>query len=149
MFIAVDPGHNVGVATFREDGTDISKTIMSLDKFRDFLKMVTESISKEEPVTFIMEDFSLRHDKAIDQTGSDMPASRCIGAVEMAATLFGTRSTIYWQKPGNLKGALKWAGFPELARKPRSWHCPDDIAAYAHGVHRLIDLGLRKHPIFN
>lgn len=153
MFIAVDPGNNVGVATFRNDGTDIAKKVMSLTEFREFIRVIMqvalEDDSKEYMVTFVMEDFRLRHDKAIDQTGSDMPASRCIGAVEMVCTILEKQSHIYYQKPGDLKGALKWAGYPELARKPRSWHCPDDIAAYAHGVHRLIDLGIRKHPIFN
>lgn len=147
MFIAVDPGQHVGVATFKSDGSDISKTIMDLYKFRDFLKL---AMSGTTQVDFIMENYKLRQDKAIDQTGSDMPASRCIGAVEMAVTILGEdRCRVYWQKPSDLRGALKWAGYPELARKPRTWHCPDDIAAYAHGVHRLIDLKLRKHPIFD
>jgi hypothetical protein len=148
LFISVDPGENVGVATFREDGSDINKSIMRLENFRSFLKMVLAALPQDERMRFIMEDYSLRQDMAIAQTGSDMPASRCIGAVEMISTLLGERSMIFLQKPGNLRGALKWAGYPELARKPRSWHCPDDISAYAHGVHRLIDLKLRKHPIF-
>lgn len=148
MFISVDPGKNVGVATFREDGSDIKRTTMDLDKFRSFLNMVLSGLPKDEKLRFIMEDYNLLQNMAIAQTGSDMPASRCIGSVEMVVTLLGERSMIFFQKPGDLRGALKWAGFPELANKPRSWHCPDDISAYAHGVHRLINLGLRKHPIF-
>lgn len=149
MYISVDPGKNVGVATFGEDGKDIKKATMDLDKFRSFLTLILAALPQDEKLRFIMEDFRLRHDKAIDQTGSDMPASRCIGAVEMMSTLLGERSMIFLQKPGDLRGALKWAGFPELANKPKSWHCPDDMAAYAHGVHRLINLGIRKHPIFD
>lgn len=148
MFISVDPGQNVGVATFREDGTDINRKIYPLPEFRSFLQVVHQTVTVE-PISFIMEDYTLRHDKAIDQTGSNMPASRCIGAVEMMVTLLGNRSKIYLQKSGDLRGALKWAGYASLANKPRTWHCPDDIAAYAHGVHRLINLGLRKHPIFD
>jgi hypothetical protein len=149
MFIAVDPGLNVGVATFNADGSDLNRTIMRLDKFRSFLKLTLAARGEMSVINFIMEDFKLRHDKATDQTGSDMPASRCIGTVEMVSDILGDKSKIYLQKPGDLKGALKWAGFAHLANKPRSYHVPDDIAAYAHGVHRLIDLGLRKHPIFD
>lgn len=148
MYMAVDPGQNVGVATFHEDGSDINRTIMDLDRFRTFLKMILASLPQDEKLRFIMEDYRLRQDKAIVQTGSDMPASRCIGTIEMMVCLLGERSMLFWQKPSELRGSLKWAGFPELARKPKSWHCPDDIAAYAHGVKRLIDLGVRKHPIF-
>jgi hypothetical protein len=147
MFISVDPGDNVGVATFKADGTDINKTIMRLDKFRNFLSLsvVVPDVKK---MIFIVEDYRLCQNMAIAQTGSDMPASRCIGAIEMVCEILGDRSQIYWQNPSNLRGALKWAGYPKLANKPRSWHCPDDLSAYAHGVHRLIDLGIRKHPIF-
>lgn len=149
MYISVDPGKTVGVATFREDGTDIARTSLNIDAFRAYLKATYHAVKDiDEGLTFIIEDFKLRQDKALAQTGSEMPASRAIGSVEMLASLLGEKSTIYWQDPKNLRGALKWAGYPDLARKPRTWHCPDDLAAYAHGVHRLIDLGIRKHPIF-
>lgn len=149
MFIAVDPGKNVGVATFLEDGSDVAHKTMHYDDFRNFLKLSYSGIKgTDEKMRFIVEDFRLRQDKALAQTGSDMPAPRCIGAIDMMLTMLGEQAMIFWQQPANLKGALKWAGYPELANKPRGYHPPDGIAAYAHGVHRLIDLGLRKHPIF-
>lgn len=149
MYIAVDPGKTVGVATFREDGTDIARKALDIDKFRTLLKSFYFGVKdSDEKLRFIVEDYKLRQDMALAQTGSDMPASKCIGAIEMIMTLLGEQSMIWWQRPSDLKGALKWAGYPELARKPRTWHCPDDLSAYAHGVHRLIDLGVRKHPIF-
>lgn len=155
MFISIDPGHNVGVATFDERGDDIHKTTMDLPRFRKmFLKNVLRERLKApegtSKLTFIMEDYKLRKDMAINQTGSDMPASRCIGAVEFAYDILGPdRCEIILQPSGNLRTALKWAGYPELANKPRTWHCPDDLSAYAHGVFWLIKNDYRKHPIFN
>jgi hypothetical protein len=148
LYISVDPGSNVGVATFRDDGTDISKTVMSLPNFRIFISAAyKETLSSSRfNLHFIMEDFKLRQDKALDQTGSDMPASRCIGAVEMINDLLGDQSTITYQKPSVLGTALKWAGYSGLANSRR--HPPDDIAAYAHGIFYLIENKLRKHPVF-
>lgn len=155
MFISIDPGENVGVATFTPEGKDISKTTLRLKEFRKlFLKSVSRDRLKapgDAPkLVFIMEDFRLIHNLALEQTGSDMPAPRCIGAVEMIHDILGEeRSEIVLQKPGNLRTALKWAGLPHLANKPRTWHCPDDLSAYAHGVFWLIQNNYRKHPIFN
>lgn len=154
MFISIDPGYNVGAATFDFRGDDINKAIIDLPTFRKvYLKSVCRQFLKQplgEKLIFIMEDYTLRQDMAINQTGSDMPASRCIGAVEMVADILGPeRCEIHLQKSGNLKTALKWAGYPELANKPRTWHCPDDLSAYSHGVFWLIKNGYRKHPIFS
>ncbi|MFF5977043.1 hypothetical protein ACFY7C_36685 [Streptomyces sp. NPDC012769] len=150
MYISVDPGENVGVATFREDGTDIGKTVVPLPNFRTFLTNTYFAIKdRDEKLRFVVESFALRQDKSWEQTGSNMPASRCIGSIEQIMSLLGEQSMLWWAEPRNLRGALKIAGYPELARKPKNWHCPDDLAAYAHGVHRLVELGVRKHPIFD
>lgn len=145
MYIAIDPGKNVGVATFKSDGTDNTKKTFREPFFLAFLEMLI--VSKIPGAVFIMEDFTLRKDKALDQVGSDMPAPRMIGAVQMTSRLLKD-SHIELVKPGNLRTALKWAGYPELANKPRNWHCPDDLSAYAHGVKYLIDRGIRVHPLF-
>lgn len=155
MFISIDPGHNVGVATFTDTGLDVSKATITLPRFRQFIlkSAVRERLKAPEgtpKLIFLMEDYKLRQDMAINQTGSDMPASRCIGAVEFACDILGPeRCEIILQPPGNLRTALKWSGYPELANKPRTWHCPDDMSAYAHGVFWLIRNDYRKHPIFN
>lgn len=155
MFISVDPGKNVGVATFNHEGVDINRTVMQEAEFRNFLKMVFSQVmaqNKAKPespigITFIMENYQLRQDKALDQLGSDMPASRIIGAVQMVDELLGDRSEIVLQQPGVLHTALKWAGFEKYANS--RIHPPDDIAAYSHGMFHLINVGLRKHPIFD
>lgn len=151
MFISIDPGKNVGVATFNDDGTDRKKMILDITKFRSlFLRSIHTLVAThpEIKVTWIMEDYRLRRDKALDQTGSDMPAPRCIGAVEMMHDLIGEQqSTLVFQRPGILYTALKWAGYKQFAK--RNVHPPDDIAAYSHGVFYLIDNDYRKHPLFD
>jgi hypothetical protein len=156
LFIAIDPGANVGVATFKNTGEDIKRAVMREEEFRGFLANMysmayahTQNPDNEKfGITFIMEDFKLRKDKALDQLGSDMPASRIIGAVQMIDKLLGDRSEIILHQPMVLSTALKWAGFPRYANN-RHLHPPDDIAAYSHGVFHLINAGLRKHPIFD
>lgn len=145
MFIAIDPGKNTGVATFDSDGKDLGKHVFHEDTFRKFMANL---LHVEGTVTFILEDFKLVQGKALEQTGSDMPAPRIIGAMQMIDTILGDRSTIVLVRPGNLRTALKWAGYSELANKPYGWHCPDDLSAYAHGVMYLIQQKLRPHPIF-
>lgn len=146
MFIAIDPGKNTGVATFDKDGKDLQKYVFSEDSFRLFMVGL---LHVKGSVTFILEDFRLIQGKALEQTGSDMPAPRIIGAMQMVDTIIGKDSKIEYVRPGNLRTALKWAGYPELANKPYGWHCPDDLSAYAHGVMYLIQKGLKKHPIFD
>jgi len=149
MFLSVDPGKNIGLASFNQEGEDLARKTVSLDYFPSFLEAVyTLSKDAKEPVVFIYEDYTLRKDKAIEQTGSDMPASQAIGMIKMISRLLGDLARIEVVKAGNLRTALKWAGYPELANKPRTWHCPDDLAAYAHGVMWLINNKIRKHPIF-
>lgn len=151
MFISIDPGKNVGAAAFNDDGTDINNRVMGEKDFRVFLRQLINAAGAKPDmyITFVMEDYHLRHDKAMEQTGSNMPASRIIGAVEMADEILQNQSTIILQQPGILKTALKWAGYSNLANKPRTFHVPDNISAHAHGVYYLINKGLRKHPIFD
>lgn len=146
MFIAIDPGKNTGVATFHSDGSDLGRYTFHEEKFRLFMAGL---IHVKGTVTFILEDFRLVQGKALEQTGSDMPAPRVIGAMQMIDTILGDDSNIVYVKPGNLRTALKWAGYSEFANKPYGWHCPDDLSAYAHGVMYLIQQKLRPHPIFD
>lgn len=150
MYIAIDPGENVGVATFNDLGQDISQTEWRLNKFYSFLAntYVASRSQKTMHFHFIVEDFKLRQDMAIAQTGSNMPAAKCIGAIEQICELLGSRGTITLQPPSVLSTGLKWSNRPDMANRPRSWHCPDYIAAHAHGVFYLIENKIRKHPYF-
>lgn len=150
MYVGVDPGKRNGVATFSDKGEAIKRATFEEVEFLNFLQMLLAI--KDHPnkfIVFVVEDYKLRQDKALDQIGSDIPAARMVGAVQMTNQILGDQSNIVMSPPAHLRTALKWAGFPELANKPRNWHCPDDISAYAHCVKHLIDMGLRKHPIFN
>lgn len=152
MFISIDPGYRVGVATFKDDGSDLGKQIIKLDDFKGWLKGIYQySKGFDENIRFLYEDFTLRQDKAIAQTGSDMPASRCIGMIQMLHWMLGENSTIAMSSPRNIITAMKWAGRPDIANKMqrnRNYHPDDDLVAYAHGVMWLIELKVRKHPIF-
>lgn len=150
MLISIDPGKNVGVATFDlATGEDHKKTVYTLNFFPTFLHGVYDFATKnDKEIVFLYEDFNLRQDKALNQTGSDMPASQAIGMVKQVHTMLKDRSRLETCKPSELRTALKWAGYDDLANKPRTYHCPDDIAAYAHGVMWLIRQDIRKHPIF-
>lgn len=153
MFVSIDPGKRVGVANFTEEGKDIAKTIFDLDtSFKAYLQGLIEySKTKNEKIRFLYEDFTLRQDKAIAQTGSNMPASRAIGMIELTHWMLGDMSTLDKSSPINLKTALKWDKRLDIVRmmeRNRNYHPADDIVAHAHGVMHLINLGIRKHPIF-
>lgn len=145
QYISVDPGKTTGVAAFDSNGKELNRAAYSIKYFKMFLQGV---VAGNTPVTFIVEDFNLRADKALEQTGSEMPAPRIIGMVEFAVSMLGEESKMVMCQSTNLKTALKWAGFPELANKPRNWHCPDELSAYAHGVMYLIQQNIREHPIW-
>jgi hypothetical protein len=150
MFIAVDPGQNVGVASFGSDGSDGNRFVNDLSDFRIFLRNIYDVVkhsTENAKVHWIVEDFSLRQDRALEQTGSDMPASKCIGMVDLIDHMLENRSQLTMVPPSHLSTGLKLAGFKQYAR--RGIHAPDHIAAYAHGVKFLIDQGLRRHPIFD
>lgn len=151
MYLSVDPGMNVGIATFRSDGTDVDKKVLRLPAFLTFLHNLHSGLAERPNLKLVIvyEDFTLRYDKALNQTGSDMPASRAIGALEFLQVLLGDdKCTLEKVSPRVLNAALKWSGYANLANKGRSFHPPDDVVAYAHGVKYLIDKGVRKHPIF-
>jgi hypothetical protein len=144
LIISIDPGKNIGVATFTNSGKDISKTVMSEGSFFRFLELIVEKVRGEKN-TFIVEKFSLRQDLALEQTGSTMPASEIIGAVKFIDYFLKDKVELVWSSPGNIKSALKVSGMHKYLRHS---HPPDDIVAYAHGVQYLINKEIRKHPIF-
>lgn len=147
MYVAIDPGKNIGLATFKPSGEDLNKKTVDEDKFFFFLKMLIGATKEEEKnfVTFIMEDYKLRQDKALNQVGSDIPAARIIGAVQFADSILEKQSKIVLQPPSVLYTALKWAGYKRYTS--RNSHAPDDVAAYSHGLFYLIKQNIRKHPI--
>lgn len=145
MYVAIDPGESVGMAMFTDTGEDIRKLTLRLPQFREALAMLMVT---DKTYHFIVEDFRLRKDKALDQIGSNIPAARAIGAIEMMVAILGERASITMVQPSVLTSALKAAGFARYANN-RRLHPPDDVAAYAHGVQYLIDNKLRRHPVLD
>lgn len=153
MFISIDPGKRVGVSSFTDEGKDIGTQIFMVDStFKTFLKGIYEySKANNEMIRFLYEDYTLRQDKAIAQTGSNMPASRAIGMVEMIHWMLGEKSTLDKSSPRNIITAFKWDGRKDIAsrmERDRNYHPDDGLVAHAHGVMHLINLNIRKHPIF-
>lgn len=148
MIIAVDPGANIGVATFTLKGEDYNKGVFSEENFLNFMASLLVAADQKPDIIFkfIVEPFTLRQDLAIEQTGSNMPASRIIGAIQMVDRILGDKSEIHYSPASNLKSALKWSGMNKYLSYR---HVPDEIAAYAHGVMWLIQNDYRKHPIFS
>lgn len=147
MYLAVDPGRNIGVATFDTEGKDILKKTLDTQTFLSFLVLLDMQLkSSDEKLTIIAEDFRLRKDKALDQTGSEMPAPKVLGMLELFKALNPSKVTLHLQDPKYLTSGLKWAGNHSKIR--RGYHVPDDYSAHAHGVYYLVSTGIRVHPIF-
>ena len=144
MYVAIDPGKRVGVATFALDGSDRSKALLPEEDFRLYL-INHIRMQNNYPITaFIVEGFWLRQKEALDQVGSDMPASRTYGAVELAAQMMNV--PLHVQPSSILPQACKWARVPY---NPRKKHTPDQLSAYAHGVYWLINNKIRRHPVLD
>lgn len=149
MYLAVDPGKHVGIATFNGSGEDLSRTIMPEQRARKFFITLAQNVQDkpDRKLTIIVEDFRLSKEKAIEQAGSDMPACRLIGALELIDDLLDSQSKLYFQSPSLLKPtALKWAGMNQYLNYA---HVPDDVSAYSHGKFWLIKNDVVKHPIFS
>lgn len=128
-YLAIDPGLSSGIATFDAAGkvTDIS-IIRTPAAMFDFLSKVTNEVTK----LIIVEEFKLFQRKALQQSGSDMVASRVIGAIEYVA--HSQKIPIVWQPAQIKRVAEMWTG-----KKPPSNHNESHgIDAYNHGMYYLI-----------
>ena len=139
MYAAFDPGGRTGIAIFYSDGSDLTKKSLTEEHFLLYLQMLIK-VRDNTFNTFIVEDFRLRQDKALDLVGNNFVASRMIGAIQLTAHIL--KVPIVYQPSSILPTALKWAGIP----KPRG-HLPDELSAYAHGIHYLVKNNIRKHRI--
>lgn len=141
MYIAIDPGKRVGVAKFNDDGSDGPKVALSLEHFRMYLG----SLNKEDGIkNFIVEDFRIQKNKALAFVGDDLVAARAIGSIEFVAQMLNV--PIVFQGSFLLPTAIKWAGI-DLKYLKKTNHLPDELSAYAHGIHYLVSNGIRKHRI--
>lgn len=148
LYLAIDPGRHIGVATFTDTGDIIMKRTLDNTQFLQLLSLLDGQLRTQEnmQLVIIAEDFKLRKDKALEQTGSEMPAPKVIGMLELFHALHPNKTKLHMQDPKYLSTGLKWAGNGHMVRK--GYHPPDDCAAEAHGVYYLVQTQIRTHPIF-
>lgn len=131
MYVSVDPGETVGLATWDEQGKLIHKSKMPRVDFEMFLwALIEDKNNGNEVITFIVEKYLVYGSKAIAHVGRANPTEQVIGMIDMIARRLGV--PVVKQPATILRVAAKWAG----VRIP-SGHIPDQISAYLHGYYYL------------
>jgi hypothetical protein len=87
----------------------------------------------------VIEDFRLFFKRARKQAGSNMPASRGIGALEALCDIYGAKKVV--QSPGVKEIGRKFAGMKEMPANHAETHKFD---AVVHGVYYMRGIGLIK-----
>lgn len=136
MILFVDPGKQVGWATWRNDGSFIRKEEGPYGDFYSYLEVLMEM---NGPHTFGCEDYVL--DPNISQGGSKMEACRVLGAVEFAARITGSKFVL--QKNLVLTSAQRMSGV-EVPKHGRKDH--DANSAYNHGIFWLVKNNIIENP---
>jgi hypothetical protein len=139
--IAVDPGINIGFARIDAEDKKIIYTTKSVIKWDLFCTILNEmevfAQSRQDPITFVVEDFRLFSHKAKAQIGSQMDASQVIGAIKYAASRSKGKIELVMQQPSVLSTAAIWSGVGTKFVQ-NGTHMPDDLSAYNHGYFYLI-----------
>lgn len=136
MIIAIDPGKDNGYAIFGEDGEMVDMGQFTIEELQTWL------LAYEEPVsTIVVEDYRLFKKRAIQQSGSDMPASRVIGIVEMYAKMKGAK--LVKQRADILPVAQKISGI----KLPKDHSISHQFSALNHGIYWLVNEGRRKSAL--
>lgn len=135
-YLALDPGETTGWASFDKDG-NVEQIGMIKDP-KEFLRWL--EIRGTLYKTVIVEDYKLFQRKALQQSGSDMVASRVIGGIESWADRYDVAVV---KQPASIKKiAEMWSG-----KKPPSNHkYSHEIDAYNHGMYYLIRNKIRTPP---
>lgn len=122
--ISIDPGDSTGVAVWKDNGELVKNWKFSLEDFIDWANGIDFPVS-----TIVVEDFTLRRGKAVQQTGSKMKASQGIGVAKALAKRLGAK--LVRQPSDRLKIAAMHAG----VKVPAVSHIKDDVSAYLHGFY--------------
>jgi hypothetical protein len=104
--------------------------VRGMAKFDDFLVAFVEKYGK--PDVIVVEDFRLWRWKAQKQSGSNMPASKVIGKIELWARMHNI--PVVMQKPQDKDMGAKWSGIKTPGNHDQSHH----IVAYNHAVFYLV-----------
>lgn len=133
-YLSVDPGESTGYAAFDSKGELVDLGISRSPA--EFVMLLHEM--SEPPKVIVLEQFTLYQSKALQQSGSNMVASRVIGAVEAYALV--NKCEVVYQPASIKKIAEMWTG-----KKPPSNHKEShNIDAYNHGMYYLIKNKIRK-----
>ena len=131
--LAVDPGGMNGLAWFKENGDLDGFNQVKLDDFAVWLEN-----HEPKPDVVVVEDYRLRKGKALQQSGSNMPASQAIGIVDS----YCKRNHIQMVKQPAyiLATAVKMTQMP----LPKDHSQSHWVAAYNHGFWYLVKQGIRR-----
>jgi hypothetical protein len=141
-YLALDPGLKTGWAYWDKNGTLLAMgTTRDYDDLHKHLASLPDSIR-----VVILEDFKLFRNKAIQQTGSRMPAPKAIGQIETFARLWKAQIV---KQPSNIKPTAEdWTGkrtkdyaTGRLLMPKEQTHVWD---AYNHGEYYLIKNNIKK-----
>lgn len=133
-YLSLDPGYATGYATFTKEGALVDwGTLRTPEAFMDFLAEL-----KPKPKVIICEEFKLFQKRALQQSGSDMVASRMIGVMQLYAAQ--NKCEVVYQPASIKKIAEMWSG-----KAPPSTHkYSHGIDAFNHGIYYLIRNKIRK-----
>lgn len=130
MIAGFDPGLATGYSIWRDARPAEHGDVRGMAKFDDFLVDFVEKFGK--PDVIVVEKFTLFRWKAVQQSGSDMPASKVIGKIELWARMH--KIPIVYQPANILPIAVKWSQIPLPANHDKSHH----ISALNHVVYYLV-----------
>lgn len=133
MYLAIDPGKTNGWAYFNETGFCEEYGQGDLDELREFFQEYEKTLQ-----VVIIEDFKLFKHKALVQSGSDMVASRVIGAVE--EWVRPRKIKLVKQPADRLTIAQLWSG----KKMPKNHAKSHWVSAYNHGYYYLVKAGVKK-----
>lgn len=133
MYLAIDPGKMNGWALFNSDAFCEEYGQGDLDELREFFNEHEKTLQ-----VVIVENFKLFKHKALVQSGSDMVASRVIGAIEE------------WVRPRDIKLVKQDASVLSIAqlwsgkKMPKNHAKSHWVSAYNHGFYYLVKQGVKK-----
>lgn len=132
--LAIDPGGMNGVAWWDEDNYQLAG--FNQVKIDDFTIWLENHVPK--PDVIVIEDFRLRKGKALQQSGSNMPASQVIGMVDSYCKRNGIK--MVKQPAYILATAVQMSQMP----LPKDHSKSHWVSAYNHGFWYLVQNGYRK-----
>ena len=137
-YLAYDPGYTTGFVKFTNDGEAADWEQFTLEEAPDHFERM-RVLHEEDPIlAVIYEKYILWKRKALQQSGSNLPASQVVGMIKQLASFAGVEPV--GQDSNILGTAQKIVGMKMPSNHAQShW-----VSAYLHGGMWLINQGIRK-----